>query len=285
MSTLRRTLVVSAAACAIAGSGAATALAQTATTGPTVTIGTRSLSPKAYGYTFVWFGDTYKNGIYAQATISGAVAGATSGMVAQLYAQPFPYNKAAAPVSHQQLVLDGASSERYSFAATPGLATRYSVEVLPSATVSTPVQATSPSATVYTVTTQPYGNIKTCNRAGNRPICHQSIRIYTIVPASAYRAEARKKLYFYFAVNLNRTHIPKTPAWLSLDGSAKIEKVKRISAIEFEQTVVISFRVNDDAYNFNVGFCSKASESSDGVNLPGHHHCGAKRVKDTWFLG
>ncbi len=279
MSTLRRTLVVSAAACAIVGSGAATALAQPATTGPTVTIGAKAF--QVYGYTFVGFRD----GKYSNATVSGSVAGATSGMVAQLYAQPFPYKKAPAPVSHQQLVLDGASPESYSFTATPGIATRYSVEVLPSTTVSTPVQATSPSTTVYVVTIQPYKGIKTCNRVGSRPICHQSIRIYTILPASAYRAEARKRLYFYFAVNLNPTRIPKAPVWLSLDGSAKIGKARRISAIEFEQTVVISFRVNDDAYNFGFSFCSKASESSDGVNLPGHHHCGAKRVKDTWFLG
>ena len=49
--------------------------------------------------------------------------------------------------------------------------------------------------------------------------------------------------------------------------------------------MTFSFRVNNDAYNFLFNFCSKASESKDGVNLPGHHHCGASRVRTSWFLG
>jgi hypothetical protein len=285
MATLRRTFFISAAACAIVASTAGSALAQPTTTGPTVTIGVSSANAKAYGYTFVVFGNTYDHQKYATATISGSVSNATSGNVAQLYAQPFPYKHAPVAVADQQLVLNGASSEHYSFSAIPGIATRYSVEILPSATVSAPAQAASAAVTSYVVTDQWSTGVKTCNRAGNRPICHQSIRIRTLLPASAYRAEARKKLYFYFAINLNSRRIPTTPVWLTLDNSARIGKAKRVSAVEFEQTVVISFRVNNDAYNFNFSYCSKASESSDGVNLPGHHHCGAKRVKDTWFLG
>ena len=206
-------------------------------------------------------------------------------MVAQLFAQPFPYKKAAAPVVGQQQVLTGTSPEPYSFSSTPGIATRYSVEVLPSSTVSTPVQATSARQTVYVVTIPAETGVKTCNRAHNRPICHQTIRIYTLVPSSAYRAQSRLRLYFYFGIKLARIGVPKAPTWMSLDTAAKISKAKRISAVEFEQTVTFSFRVNNDGYNFNFNYCSKSAESSDGVNLPGHHHCGDKKVRPNWFLG
>ncbi len=280
MSRLRRALAISAAAGAVVAFSVGPALAQPSAA-PTVSIGAKSLIPKTYGDTFTAFHD----GKYSHVTVSGTVTGGTSGMVAQLLAQPFPYKKAAAPVAGQQLVLGGASSENYSFTATPGIATKYSVEILPSATVSTPVAATSGTRTVYVVTIQPSTGIKTCNRAGNRPVCHETLHIYTRVPASARVAEGKKKLYFYFAVKLSRTSIPKPPVWLNLDRSAKVSRAKKISATEFEQTVTFSFRVNNDAYNFLFNFCSKASESSDGVNLPGHHHCGASKVRTSWFLG
>jgi hypothetical protein len=284
VSKLWRTLAISAAASAAVATGAVPALAQP-TAGPSVTISLTSAVPKAYGYTFVAFHDSYKDGKYSKVTVAGSVSGATAGMVAQLYAQTFPYKTAAAPVTGQQLVLDGTSPEAYRFTATPGLATRYQVEVLPSTTVSSPIQATSATDTAYVATTQPATANPSCNKRGNRPVCHETFKIYTILPASAYRAESRKKLYFYFAVNLNRRRIPPAPTQLTLEKSAKISKARRISSIEFEQTVTFSFRVYDDGYNFNFSYCSKASESSDGVNLPGHHHCGAKKIKATWFLG
>lgn len=244
---------------------------------PTVSISAHSLIRKAYGYTFTAFHD----GKYSRVTISGAVTGGTSGMVAQLYARPFAFTKAPAPVAGQQVVLTGTSPESYSFTATPGIATRYSVEILPSATVSTPVQATSATSKVYVVTTQPFTGLRNCGR----PVCHETIRIYTKVPASARVAEMRKKLYFYFGLKLSRTTIPRAPAWLTLDRSAKISKARRITRTEFEQTVTFSFRIGNDAYNYRFSYCSKATESTDGVNLPGHHHCGATIVRANWFLG
>jgi hypothetical protein len=280
MSRLRRALAIPAAAGAVVAFSVGPALAQPSAA-PTVSIGAKSLIPKAYGDTFTAFHD----GKYSRVTVSGAVTGGTSGMVAQLLAQPFPYKTAPAPVAGQQLVLGATSPENYSFTATPGIATRYSVEILPSTTVSTPVAATSAAARVYVATTQPFTGIKSCNRAGNRPICHETIHIFTRVPASARVAESKKKLYFYFGVKLARTSIPKAPVLLALDRSAKISKARKVSATEFEQTVTFSFRVNNDAYDFNFDYCSKASESSDGVNLPGHHHCGAKRINVRWFLG
>ncbi len=280
MSRLRRALAISAAAGAVVAFSVGPALAQPSA-GPTVSIGVKSLIPKTYGDTFTAFHD----GKYSHVTVSGAVTGGTSGMVAQLFAQPFPYKKAAAPVAGQQLVLGSTSPENYSFTATPGIATRYSVEILPSTTVSTPVAATSAAKTVYVATDQKVTGLKTCNRAGN---ARSATRPSTSTPGCPPRpavAESKKKLYFYFGMKLSRTSIPKPPVWLNLDRSAKISKAKKISATEFEQTVKFSFRIGNDGYHFLFNFCSKASESSDGVNLPGKHHCGASRVRPSWFLG
>jgi len=275
VSKLWRTLAISAAACAIAATGAVPALAPPAPL-PTVTISAHSLIHKEYGYTFVPFHD----GKYSTVTISGAVSGATSGTVAQLFAQQFPFKSAPTPVTGRQLALDGTSPQDYSFTANPGLATRYSVEVLPSSTVSTPVVATSATSTVYVATLQPVTGLKPCGR----PVCHETMHIFTRVPSPAYKAESRKKVYFYFGIKFSRTGKP-APSWLYLDHSAKISKVKRISATEFEQTVTFSFTIGNKGFNPGLNFCSKASESSDGVNLPGSHHCGAGKVRPSWFLG
>jgi hypothetical protein len=272
---LRHAIALSAVAGAALAAGIGPAMAQPAVA-PTVTVGAKSLIARAYGYTFTAFHD----GKYSKVTVSGAVTGATSGNVAQLYTQPFPYKKAPAPVAGQQLVLDGTSPESYSFTATPGIATRYSVEILPSTTVSTPVSATSATKVVYVATTQPVTGLKKCGR----PVCHETVHIYTRVPASALKAEMPKHLFFYFGIRFSSTGKP-TPAWLNLDKSAKISKAKKISSTEFEQTVTFSFRIGNNGYNFEFNYCSKASESSDGVNLPGHHHCGASRVRPSWFLG
>jgi hypothetical protein len=275
VSKLWRTLAISAAASAVVATGAVPALAQPAQS-PTLTISAHSSFPKEYGYTFVPFHD----GHYSTVTISGAVSGATSGTVAQLFAQQFPYKSAPAPVTGQQLALDGTSPQDYSFTASPGLATRYSVEVLPSSTVSTPVQATSATSTVYVVTNQTLSRLKKCGR----PVCHLTLHIYTRVPGPAYKAESKKKLYFYSGLKFSRSgEVP--PSWLYLDRSAKISKPKRISATEFEQSLSVSFRVGENGFYWLPDFCSKASESSDGVNLPGHHHCGASKVRPSWFLG
>lgn len=262
-------------ASAALAAGVAPAMAQPAAA-PTVTIGAKSLIPRAYGYTFVAF----HGGKFSHVTISGAVTGATSGMVAQLYAQRFPYKAAPAAVAGQQLVLDGTSPESYSFTATPGLATRYWVKILPSSTVSTPVAATSAARNVYVVTSQIVTGLKTCGR----PVCHQTIHIYTRVPASAYRAESAKRLYFYFGIRFSASGT-LTPPWLNLDNAATISRARKISASEFEQTVTWSFRIGSRGYNYRFNFCSKASESSDGVNLPGRHHCGSTPVRPWWFLG
>jgi hypothetical protein len=248
------------------------ALAQPAQA-PVVTISTKSALPVVTHDVFV----LYKAKGADTVTVSGTVSESTAGQVAALYAQPFPYSKPAAPVAGQSLTLPTSSTPTaYAFTAQPMIATKYTVEVLPSSTVSTPVVAQSATKTVYVATYQT-GSPNQCGR----PVCHVTLHIYTHLPKSAYSTESRKKWYFYFAVKLSRTHEPSAPNWLNLLQRAKISKAKRINSTEFERTITWSFRINNDGFHYAFNFCSKDTESKDGINLPGSHSCGAKRVRRT----
>jgi hypothetical protein len=212
-------------------------------------------------------------------TLSGTVTGAASGEVAELFAQRFPFRSAPVPVPGQTLALTGPAATSYSFTATPTLATKYQVEVLtsPASTTTDGVSAIQP---IYVVTNQ-FGTPKTCGR----PVCRQSMKIYTLLPARAYVREAAKRWYFYFGLALSPTREPPPPRWMYLDNVA-ISQPKRISSTEFERTITWSFRIGNDGYWFTFNFCSKDTESLDGINLPGTHSCGVHRVLSTvYYLG
>ena len=111
---------------------------------------------------FVLYKDSYKG--YDEATISGSVTDpdATADEVAVLYAQPFPYKAAPAPVAGQSVAVPASTTPTdYSFAAKPTVATKFTVEVLSSISATTPL-ATSAVKVVYVVTNQPFSGIKTC---------------------------------------------------------------------------------------------------------------------------
>lgn len=281
VSTLWRGVAVAAAAFGLAAVGTGSALAQPALAPvPAVTINAKSPLPVISHDVFV----QYKNSARGAdaVTITGSVSESTAGQVAALYAQPFPYSKPAAPVTGQTLTLPASSTPTaYSFTAEPTIATKYTVEVLPSSTASTPVVGQSPAKTVYVVTNQT-GSSSKCGR----PVCHLTLRIYTHLPKSAYGTESKKKWYFYFAIRLSSTRIPPFPRWTYLEPRARISKPRKINPTEFERTITWSFRVSNDAYAFSLNFCSKDSESKDGINLPGSHGCGAKKVRsNVRYLG
>src|SRR5262249_49480565 len=69
----------------------------------------------------------FKGGSFANATIKGTVASATSGQVLQLFAQKFPFKKAPAKLG-SPITLSGTSAP-YSFSVTPTLHTRYQVKL------------------------------------------------------------------------------------------------------------------------------------------------------------
>jgi hypothetical protein len=280
-----RGAVIAAASCALAAAGTGSAVAQT-TQAPTVTISTQSaLRPVTHDVFVIYKNSTFLKGTHHRldtVNISGSVSQSTAGQVAALFAQPFPYKAAPTEVSGQSMTLPTSSTPvSYAFTAVPTIATKYTVEVLPSSTTSSPVVGMSPTDTVYVATNQVV-HFSTCGR----PVCHLSMRVFTHLPKSAYQTEQSKKWYFYFAVTRSATRVPPPPRWLYLDTKAKISKVKKISSTEFERTISWSFRVGNDGYFPVINFCSKDTESKDGINLPGSHNCGVKKIRsNVAYLG
>jgi hypothetical protein len=246
-------------------------MAQSVAAGVTVSIKAQSSFKPVSGDTFVLFAE----GKDSRVTLKGSISGAATGDVAVLYAQQWPYKKAPVQVPGQNttLTVTGGAAVSYSFTAVPQLATRYSVEVLASLS-STTALGSSKVVPVYVIAGGKATGLSQCGR----PTCRETWHLYTIVPASLYKAESAKRVYFYFGLNLSRTGEPKPPRYLYLDHSASISKVKRINKSEFERTITWSFKIGDDGYYWLPAACTKDSESKDGLNLPGSHGCGDRRI-------
>lgn len=256
---------------AIAAQLAGVVPAQAAT--PTITVAARSSNPAVTGDVFVYF----QGGKYGSARIHGTITGATTGEVATLYAQRFPYTRAARPVSSITLSATGPTTA-YSFTVAPTLATRYQVKVFASKSATTP-SATSSMKSVYVMANAWVTGGKTCGR----PVCHETFHIYTIVPSSALGVEMSKPNYPYFGINLTTAAgIPSSPRWLYLNaGHASMSSARKISAGEFENTLTFSFTIGNDGYHWAWTGCTKDAVSTDGLGLPGSHGCGARRILRT----
>jgi hypothetical protein len=270
-----RIAAIAATVCGLTAATAATAGPALATqAAPSVSINVSGAATITHDV-FVAFQD----GKFSTATISGSVSGATSGEVAELYTQAFPF-KSKPAASGKTLALNGSASQTYTFTDKPTVATRYTVRVLPSSS-STSAVATSASETVYVVTNKDTHESFKCPR----PLCHETARITVKLPASAYKTESGKKIYFYLAVKLSATGSPGTIRTLKLT-KATVSKSKKLSATEFQRTITFSFRIGNDAASWEFAWCSKDTESKDGVNLPGHHGCGDKKISaDITYLG
>ena len=260
---------------AIAAQLAVLAPAQAVT--PTITIAATSKIKPVTGFHYVG----YKDGSFSIAKIHGNVTGATTGEVATLYAQRFPYTRPAKPVSSITLSATGPTTG-YSFAVAPTLATRYQVKVFARKSATTPL-GTSPGQNIYVLADGYYTGGKTCGG----PACRETFHIYTVVPGSTLGVEMSKPLYAYFGLNLSATGTPPQPRWLYLNaGNASVSGARQISATEFETTVTYSFTIGNDGYYFGWATCAKDTLSRDGLGLPGSHGCGARRVLwSTAYLG
>lgn len=221
----------------------------------------------------------YQEGAYANASIHGTISGAAAGEVARLYAQPFPYNKAATAVA---AVTVNTSKAPYSFTVSPSLATRYWVKLFKSKTATAPVASSSLQNVYVTVANIPTG-LKTCGR----PTCTETITTTTKVPASALSTEMAKQWYAYFGLNLSTSGTPKMPATLALNGGkASISKPVRLSATQYRFTIKFTFTVGNDGYAWFWDACSKDTVTKDGIGLPGTHSCGASAIPaSTLYLG
>jgi hypothetical protein len=273
LKTWRRTaLVALAAGAAVAVQLTGVLPAQAAAPKPTITIAATSKLRVVTNDVFV----VYKAGTYAIAMIHGTITNA-DGDVATLFAQQFPFKKAPVKVGSSMMIK--SAKWRYSWTVTPALRTKYAVRL----TASGKDVATSHVQNVYVASNVEYSALQKCSR----PVCHETLRIYTYVPDSALGFEMAKHVYPYFGLNLSTTGTPKPPAWYYLnDGHSRVTKARRISATEFENTLTLSFTIGNDGFSFNGFICTRDNVAKDGVGLPGYHDCGASRIPASiYYLG
>jgi len=266
-----RILIAAATVASVAGLAQAPALGAPTTTA-TISISAKSALKPVTGNVFVVF----KAGKFANAHIKGSVTGATSGQVLQLFAQQFPFKKAAAKLGSP--VTLSAASMPYSFPVTPTLATRYHVELFTDSSETTRV-AKSAGQIVYVASAGRFSGFRSCNRRGQRPVCHQRIHVTVTVPPSTVRTERPKAWHLYFGLKLRRIGIPSRPKTLKLNGgNARVVSKKKLNSQQYAITFTLSFRVGNDGYFFVFNACQKDTESTDGLNLPGHHSCGNRFI-------
>lgn len=225
----------------------------------------------------VW--TVYGLGNLAGASIHGSIRGALSGEVARLYAQPFPFTAAPVRVGPAVRLHPGgkANAAGYSFRATPGLATRYHVEVFQDSSATTPLASTA-TRTVYVASGfSPTSKVVPCRR----PVCQQTISGDVLVPASAMSTEISKPVQAYFGLSLARSGTPAQPATLELGGGNPTVRTKLLSATEYQIAVTFHFSIGKTGgYSWDWNACTKDTEAQDGIGLPGSHGCGDKTIPD-----
>jgi hypothetical protein len=247
---------------------------------PAFPIAAKSALPPVSGDAWV----RYQGGAAAQAEVYGEIKRAARGYVARLYAQPFPYTARPAPVASITLHPKGKLTP-YSFRVTPGLATRYHVEVFQGRRGRTSL-ASSPATTVYVAPSLSRGKAQPCKR----PTCHERFTLNVLVPPPALASELSQPWYAYFGLALSRSRTkPAAPAALRLGaGGARLSAPRRVSADEFAVTVTFSFHVGKKGrYTWVWSACVPGSAAADGVGLPGSHGCGATTIPavPTPYLG
>ena len=203
--------------------------------------------------------------------ISGNVTTTATTDTATLLAEPFGAKTYAAVGTPVTLTPSSGGVAPYSFNVTPSLATKYKVQV------SGADSAVSAVKTVYVTEGGHIADIK-AHRSGST--IKFSFRLYVVLPAAALKHEIGKHWYEYLAVGY-----PKLPKNATLSKTATVSKAKKVNSGEYYRTFGYSFRLKANA-NPDPIECVKDTETKDGMGLPGHHSCGAKRVStSTIYLG
>jgi hypothetical protein len=226
------------------------------------------------GGTYTYVG--YRSGKDASAQVHGQITGVSSGEVAKLYAQQFPFDSLPSEVSSQTLSPPGsATTADYAFTVTPSLETRYTVKVFRNGTA-TDVLATSPVTTVYvTGWTFSSSNVK-CQR----PTCHETFTIKVQVPPAAIASEIAKAWYPYFGLRLGPDKAPPPPKVQVLNAAqASVSSSRKISADTYSLTISFTFEIGNKAYSWNWSACSRDTVDQNGLGVPGHHGCGDPRIR------
>jgi serine/threonine-protein kinase len=238
-----------------------------------IAIDAKSRLAKVAG-TYVYVG--YRSGRDASAQIHGQIKGVSSGQVAKLYAQQFPFDAPPSEVTSQTLSPSGSDKTAdYAFTVTPSLETRYTVKVLRNAK-SSEVLATSPVSTVYVTGwtfSSPYVKCE-------RPVCHEKFTIKVRVPAAAIASEIAKAWYPYFGIRLGPDKAPPAPKVQVLNAAgASVSSSHQISPDTYSLTISFTFTIGNKAYSWNWSACSRDTVDQNGLGVPGHHGCGGPRVR------
>ena len=216
----------------------------------------------------------------ATAVLNGEIKGVTTGEVARLYAQQFPYTSPPAPVESVTLHPVGGTA-KYSFAATPALATRYQVRLLQNATAVTPL-ATSAIRTIYVIGYYYYSS-KFKDSCTPQLVCSQTVTVTVYFPPSALPTEMAKQKYLYLGINLGSGDtVAPTPTSLTPASDATASNPQRVAANAYEITVSFTHATNNGTIEL-IGFCTKQNEGQDGIGLPGPAVCGSNRISASAF--
>jgi hypothetical protein len=271
----RAAVAALAGAAALAAQFAVIAPAQAAA--PTITINaTTKLTAvaKATGDALVVY---HASAGAASAAIHGKITGVTKGEVAALYAQQFPFTKAAVKAAAVTIKVTGNTT--YSFKVTPTLATRYKVRLFASATAKS---ALALSATQYVYVTElgsfPNPPTQSC---GNTPpvTCHVGFSFFEFLPSSALSTEINKHVNQYFGINLGPVGTtPPVPKFLILNAGGPSATVHKINAGEFKISLSWTFNIGSHAARWDFNACTKDTVSKDGLGLPGSHSCGVHQI-------
>lgn len=245
---------VLAAAAATASAGQAPARISIAAASPHYPGAVRG---EVYGYALTVY--KLRSGHLNTAVISGKITGIEPGDVAKLLRESFGGHAFRPTGAIRELPGTSAS---YSFQVVPSVATRYEVQV-----------GTATSAPVIVYVTEAgivSRQVKSCSSTG----CTYSYLVREQVPGSAYATESGKHWYLYQALGY-----PALPKFFMLSSTARATSLHRVTGSEFE--ITLSWRLNVSAKHetrWLTTFCTKDTESRDGLGLPGPHSCGVQRV-------
>jgi pimeloyl-ACP methyl ester carboxylesterase len=126
------------------------------------------------------------------------------------------------------------TTAQYSFQVSPTLATRYTVQVFPNSTATTPL-ATSATRTVYVIPHKSNTKATTCSSTQ----CQVTDTVTDLVPASALSTEMADHWYTYFGISYSASGTPSAPATLQLGaGTPVVGAPHQVSADELSAAVV-----------------------------------------------
>lgn len=175
-----------------------------------------------------------------------------------LQAEAFPFKTGFKTVAH------GTTKGSYSVAVSPTHATRYRIMV---------GGAASPTLTVYVLYRQKSLSCNLCH-ANNPPGTHTLVISETLqAPPGPIAVKGPEYLYYAQAAAMPSTLRLVKQVPLHVQGNR----------LSYQVSYTVHFPAT--AFSFQYSTCFKDAESTDGVGLPGLHHCGDATIKRGQYLG